>query len=991
MIWDRSATEHEASADTRQACAAHLGQFVGPWRLEAVVGIGRYSAVYAASHQDTLQSAALSLLRPDLHDQPEAGAPLIHEAEVTAQLSHPGVPHVLDAGKEDGAPYMVTELLLGQPATALVPGADPALSVERVTWLGCHALDVLVSAHARGLLHGNIRPESLFITDDGVFKLLDFGGSERPQLGLRATADHPAFTAPEQQINDPLASPVSALTDLWQLGVSLFWLGSVIRGEAGFIRTRPAFDGPLMALLNKAQARAPQDRFQSAAEMLRALLEIRAQLDLPPLQLQHDAEPPLASASTLAEPPQIAPPQIAPPPPKAPPRRADPAVLAFLGLDTDFFDEPGHGEDAPPKQRTTSDEEILEALATPTLTGVPARTDGPDLKADLFTQETLDAGGAVQPQPTPSDRSLISLGVQPGPFTERRGISLYPEEQPSALLDGLLVSFEKLGEACTSALIHGLDHPDTDRHLGALTDGLRDLLGQHPKGVCWTVEPFGFTVGDRHLWLPTGDLMEIPRSLYAAGVRRMACLAGVDRGQLEACVAAFIAPLSASRADPICALWAHDPADLVLELDPLYAAGGLERQARLSAGLRELDALLQWPDPAALHGALAALDRTTQPWQGLDDPSAFTLDAERRARLAQGLQIEDAQLEPQVVDLLLYALGPALRAPDDHGAFLKSARRSHLILCRERPEAAFALITAILPRLGTAEQRALYLARVVSPEAVSLLGQHLLDLHQGGQTLPAQAAPWLEALGSEHLAPLIPIIHPLSDTALQRPILDWLERVAKGQAHLLGQLLPGASAPLGVGLVEILGQLGTEAAQQAILSAGQNRHSVVRLEALGHLDEHQTAQGFRVEIRPLLEDPDPKIRLAALQIMARHRIRHAGPSLVMRVKTPDFDELSLDERRQCLETLHALDPLRAEELALELLMSRRFLSSDAHEQSRELATEMLGHISKSPKTLRQLQEIGQARWKNSNRVRQAAQIAIQRIERRIVGRREEAQ
>jgi hypothetical protein len=107
-----------------------------------------------------------------------------------------------------------------------------------------------------------------------------------------------------------------------------------------------------------------------------------------------------------------------------------------------------------------------------------------------------------------------------------------------------------------------------------------------------------------------------------------------------------------------------------------------------------------------------------------------------------------------------------------------------------------------------------------------------------------------------------------------------------------------------------------------------------------------------------------------------YRVKVAGPGLVMRVKSPEFDGLPSDERRAALETLFLLTASRAETLCLELLADTRLVTADPHEQTRAIAAEVLGVHGRSTEALAALEAASKGRWKNSERVRLAATTAL---------------
>ena len=161
--------------------------------------------------------------------------------------------------------------------------------------------------------------------------------------------------------------------------------------------------------------------------------------------------------------------------------------------------------------------------------------------------------------------------------------------------------------------------------------------------------------------------------------------------------------------------------------------------------------------------------------------------------------------------------------------------------------------------------------------------------------------------------------------------------------------------------------------------ASRSPHALVRIEALGHV-EGVSGPRLRNELKKLLEDHSPSVRLAALRAMKDHLITAAGPYLVIRIQEKSFLKLPPKERKQGLDTLCALRPKRAEEVCIELLREGSLFRSESVESTREMAAEMLANVATTDIAFYLLDEIAKSgRFKNSKRVREAAQRALDHI------------
>jgi serine/threonine-protein kinase len=231
---------------------ARLGQWLGGrWMLEEKIGRGGASSVFSAIDRGGVR-AAIKVLDVALAGERVTRARFLREAYVASRIGHPGAVRVLEDGvADDGAPYLVMELLRGENLETRRTRHGGRLPVEEVVWLADRALGVLAAAHARGIVHRDVKPEHLFLTMGNELKLLDFGiahlkEQDSPDLtGAGAVLGTVAFMAPEQARGE--AGRVGPQADLWALGATLYTLLSGVL---------PRDDGSLRVALRSA-AREP--------------------------------------------------------------------------------------------------------------------------------------------------------------------------------------------------------------------------------------------------------------------------------------------------------------------------------------------------------------------------------------------------------------------------------------------------------------------------------------------------------------------------------------------------------------------------------------------------------------------------------------------------------------------------------------------------------------------------------------------------------------
>jgi tRNA A-37 threonylcarbamoyl transferase component Bud32/TolB-like protein len=268
---------------------------VGPYRVIDRLGAGGMGEVYLATDTRLSRKVALKYLSDPSLDLPRARERLLREARAAAQISHPNIAAIYDILDTGTHPCIVMEYVPGE-TLAQVAGRGP-MPVDRVAAIGAQLADALAHAHAAGVVHRDLKPANVVLTTEGAVKILDFGvarvldieeelaGADTPTREAMLSqpgrfAGTPAYMAPEQLAGRP-ATP---LTDIYSLGVTLFELLTSHRPFGG--KTTPdlvyqmlsspvplpsALNGAvppvLDAIVAKAMAREPAQRYRSAAEM----------------------------------------------------------------------------------------------------------------------------------------------------------------------------------------------------------------------------------------------------------------------------------------------------------------------------------------------------------------------------------------------------------------------------------------------------------------------------------------------------------------------------------------------------------------------------------------------------------------------------------------------------------------------------------------------------------------------------------------------------
>ena len=286
-------SDSNESDDLVEANLARVGKTIaGKWLVESLLGVGGMGAVYAARHRNG-KAVAMKVLHAHLALQSQFRKRFLREGHVANAVGHPGAVSVLDDGTtEDGEVFLVMELLDGETLDARFSRAG-RLSLSDAAAICVEVLDVLSAAHAKQIVHRDIKPENVFLTSDGEVKVLDFGiASLRDAAGAGSLATKPgtargtpAFMAPEQARG---AADVDGRADVWAVGAMLFTLvvgrtvheGSTAMETMFLAGTRaaptlasvyPDVPPAFAAIVDRALAFAPEERWQSALDMAGAL------------------------------------------------------------------------------------------------------------------------------------------------------------------------------------------------------------------------------------------------------------------------------------------------------------------------------------------------------------------------------------------------------------------------------------------------------------------------------------------------------------------------------------------------------------------------------------------------------------------------------------------------------------------------------------------------------------------------------------------------
>jgi alkyl hydroperoxide reductase subunit AhpC len=250
--------------------AIRPGGYFSHYLIEAEVGSGTFARVYRARDLQLDRSVALKVFKPDCPVTPSAA---LAEARAAAALNHPNLCTIYAVDDTAGVPIIAMEYISGRPISQ-VGGAGP-LARDSLLSIGRQIAAGMAAAHAAGIVHGDLKPENVMITAEGLVKVLDFGLARRlrrsPQVATDETAElglaeqgdglfgTPRFLAPEQARGEPASQP----SDVFSLGLILYELAT---GRMAF----PA--GDLLQILDQIRSVEPESLAAEAPEPFAPLL-----------------------------------------------------------------------------------------------------------------------------------------------------------------------------------------------------------------------------------------------------------------------------------------------------------------------------------------------------------------------------------------------------------------------------------------------------------------------------------------------------------------------------------------------------------------------------------------------------------------------------------------------------------------------------------------------------------------------------------------------
>jgi serine/threonine-protein kinase len=277
--------------DTDIPTHRRLPHSIGRYRILARLGKGAMGVVYSAQDSVMERTVAIKVMMTDFEDDPETSARFYREARAAGQLVHPNIITIFDMGEDDGRPFIVMELLEGETLQKFLERPESEEIETRID-LMIQICEGLQAAHSRGIFHRDVKPGNLLVRGNGELKIVDFGIARLAASNMTASGlivGTPDYMSPEQA----RGQEVDARSDVFSAGAVFYYMltgrkpfaASDLTGVLVKVQTQDPLpiretEAPpqLVALVKKALAKNPDDRYQTCGQMSVMLGRLRREL-----------------------------------------------------------------------------------------------------------------------------------------------------------------------------------------------------------------------------------------------------------------------------------------------------------------------------------------------------------------------------------------------------------------------------------------------------------------------------------------------------------------------------------------------------------------------------------------------------------------------------------------------------------------------------------------------------------------------------------------
>lgn len=284
----------------------YVGQvFDKRYRIQKVIGIGGMAVVFEANDMLMRRNVAVKMLKDEINNDTQSVKRFINESKAVAMLSHPNIVNIYDVSVKDDRKYIVMELVDGITLKNYILKKG-VLSFHEVINITEQILMALEHAHSKGIVHRDIKPQNIMMLKNGVIKVADFGIAKLPNAETVTMTDKAIGTvfyiSPEQASG----KTIDRRSDIYSLGVTMYEMAT---GKLPFVadspvtvaimqvknspkpprELNPSIPVGLEQVILGAMEKNPDDRFQSAAQMLRHVAQLKANPHAVFRMQRHDA------------------------------------------------------------------------------------------------------------------------------------------------------------------------------------------------------------------------------------------------------------------------------------------------------------------------------------------------------------------------------------------------------------------------------------------------------------------------------------------------------------------------------------------------------------------------------------------------------------------------------------------------------------------------------------------------------------------------------
>ncbi len=945
---------------------ARVGSVIkGKWTVDALLGVGGMAAVYAATHRNN-QRAALKILHTDFAREKTICERFLREAYVSNKVGHAATVQVLDDDVTDlDEPFLVMELLEGQTVRDAWKKAGRAMQATEVLAISEAVLDCLAACHSIGVIHRDLKPANIFLTQEGIVKVLDFGVAQFRSATAERTATGtalgtPAYMSPEQAMG--LVDQLDGRADIFSVGAMMHALITGHRINNGrteqealvmaatkpvpsVARIAPNLPIELIQIVDKSLQWDRRNRFADARDMQAAVTEALYKLggQLSPRKVGGTAVAPPPPAAAPNHTAVMTAPQLASPPAMPPAMTPNPPLAS-----------PPQGQSLPPDARRSAPQPALPATA---------------------------AVGMYAPGVVP--HSLHSQKPQALP-----GEALVPDHDPRVQATRDLM--KHVDRTLPSVRQFGWSHPATERTLRTAFEAFAEGLNKDAAALTVTLRPYSFNVQGHPVWEPGPPFDSVPYNLFAAGMRTLRLDPGLTLDELRDFFTLLMVDPGRDlppEDDIAAAFWERGMPHVHHESVDAFAEGDAAEREAFYNESDQLEAVAG--NAAQMHSARVeakamAVSTDRNALNAQRGVSPLALDDVVRAVFAQQLDLGRDKWSERYIDALVEGyLDSAVNR--DAPLVLASLRKSAAdLVVAGRMEIVVQLQQAVTERLAH-RVRGNDLIKLAGAFTNALFGAEVLELTlKFLRDHPEKMdvfVPILASISANDLPTMLGGLKAGLPEAVRVQILTFIERVMGGREGEIAAAAVGAEPEAASALLNVLARAGTQQARHVLASLATSEDVNVRIEAKvlasGNPDLAHN------ELGQMLDNASALVRMAALRTSARYRVKGVWPAVARGVKAPAFNELGIDERRELLRALVVLGPQSGEPMVLELAKKGGVLLTEEKEATRTAAIEILGELSHSGGVSMALHEVSQSRWGSSEDTRTAAANAARLINQRI--------